>query len=152
MSHRVNPAPAPANVFMPVGTTMMCMPMMAFMVVPFPGCMPVSTPISPTEPPASVKSEPATVSLKTPPPMAKVAAPGASLPAPLLALLCSEGPFLANEVYSVAPAAPLEAVEEEETAPEWYALTRGWFVGVIDQYALSDVAISGVGGSVRKVL
>ncbi|KAJ7716212.1 hypothetical protein B0H16DRAFT_1476913 [Mycena metata] len=75
----------------------------------------------------------------------------AGLPAPLIALLrAADGPFRANEVFGVVPTQALEPVEEEVTAPEWYTITRGRFVGVVDQYALAEMAISGVGGSARK--
>ncbi|KAJ7734680.1 hypothetical protein B0H16DRAFT_1731740 [Mycena metata] len=76
---------------------------------------------------------------------------GVGLPAPLLALMrTEEGPFLANEVYSVAPNEPLAPIEEAVTAPEWYAITRGRFVSVVDQFALSAVAISGVAHNANK--
>ncbi|KAJ7029548.1 hypothetical protein C8F04DRAFT_1264813 [Mycena alexandri] len=76
---------------------------------------------------------------------------GAGLPAPLVAMLRdADGPFLANEVFSATPSQPLEVIEEEVDAPEWYAITRGRFVGVVDQYALSAVAISGVAHAARK--
>ncbi|KAJ7121207.1 hypothetical protein C8R46DRAFT_1050693 [Mycena filopes] len=76
---------------------------------------------------------------------------GAGLPAPLIALLrTADGPFLANEVFSTAPTQALAPVEENVPAPEWYAITCGRFVGVVDQYALSDLAISGVGSAARK--
>ncbi|KAJ7043429.1 hypothetical protein C8F04DRAFT_1250857 [Mycena alexandri] len=76
---------------------------------------------------------------------------GAGLPAPLVAMLRdADGPFLANEVFSATPSQPLEVIEEEVDAPEWYAITRGRFVGVVDQYTLSAVAISGVAHAARK--
>lgn len=58
----------------------------------------------------------------------------AGLPAPLIALLRGvDGPFRSNEVFSLVPTQPLEPVEEEFVAAEWYAITRGRFVGVVDQ-------------------
>ncbi|KAJ7884950.1 hypothetical protein B0H13DRAFT_2343383 [Mycena leptocephala] len=76
---------------------------------------------------------------------------GAGLPAPLLAMLRSDdGPFLANEVFMVTPTEPLAPIEEAVPVPEWYAVTRGRFVGVVDQFALSTVAISGVAHGARK--
>ncbi|KAJ7020539.1 hypothetical protein C8F04DRAFT_1274927 [Mycena alexandri] len=75
----------------------------------------------------------------------------AGLPALLLALMCTEdGPFLTNEVFSAPPAQPLAPIEEEVPAQEWYAITRGRFVGVVDQFALSAVAISAVGHNASK--
>ncbi|KAJ7909706.1 hypothetical protein B0H13DRAFT_1877511 [Mycena leptocephala] len=50
----------------------------------------------------------------------------------------------------IAPSQPLAAVPEDTPAPEWYAITRGRFVGIVDQYALSDAAITGMGASARK--
>ncbi|KAK7033888.1 hypothetical protein R3P38DRAFT_2773193 [Favolaschia claudopus] len=78
--------------------------------------------------------------------------PGAGLPAGLVKLLRSgdEGPFTANEVFSSPPTQPLAAVEEDFPSTEWYAITRGRFVGVVDQYALADFAISGVAHYARK--
>ncbi|KAJ7665347.1 hypothetical protein DFH06DRAFT_1127671 [Mycena polygramma] len=102
--------------------------------------------------PAKSSSSPATAPAPTPPPPPPPPRnPGAGLPAPLVALLRDEsGPFLANEVFSVTPPEPLAAIEEEVPAPEWYAITRGRFVGVVDQFALSHVAISGVAHGARK--
>ncbi|KAJ7020705.1 hypothetical protein C8F04DRAFT_1274621 [Mycena alexandri] len=61
-----------------------------------------------------------------------------------------EGPFLANEVFSVAPSQPLAPIVEAIPAAEWYAITRGRFVGVVDQFALIAVAISGVAHNANK--
>ncbi|KAJ7697299.1 hypothetical protein B0H16DRAFT_1484813 [Mycena metata] len=85
-------------------------------------------------------------------PVAAQCAPvSAGLPAPLVALLRGEdGLFFANEVFGTVPPHALAPVEEETLAPEWYAITRGRFVGVVDQYALSAVAITGVAHAVRK--
>ncbi|KAK7002259.1 hypothetical protein R3P38DRAFT_3215411 [Favolaschia claudopus] len=76
--------------------------------------------------------------------------PGAGLPAPLVALLRGAAPFRANEVYCTVPSDPLLPIEEETPAPEWYAIMRGRFVGVVDQYLLSDFAITGVARGARK--
>lgn len=81
--------------------------------------------------PVAASSEPAAP--VTPPSAAARPPPGAGLPAPLVALLRADGPYQANEVYSVVPAEPLAAIEEQVPAPEWYAITRGRFVGVVDQ-------------------
>ncbi|KAK7016972.1 hypothetical protein R3P38DRAFT_2785664 [Favolaschia claudopus] len=76
--------------------------------------------------------------------------PGAGLPAALVALLRDAAPFRANEVYSTIPSDPLLPVEEETPAPEWYAIMRGRFVGVVDEYLLADFAITGVARGARK--
>ncbi|KAJ7808838.1 hypothetical protein B0H13DRAFT_1928249 [Mycena leptocephala] len=125
-------------------------PMMGVgMALPF-ATIPVITaapaPAAPTAP-ASNKA-PASDKEKVTPP-ARV--PGAGLPTALMALLRDEnGPFLANQVFSATPAQPLAAIEEEVAAPEWYCITRGRFVGVGNQYALADAAITGVSHSARK--
>jgi hypothetical protein len=88
--------------------------------------MPIATPA------ATAAVEPAPV--RTPAVAPTVSKPGAGLPARLIALLCNEkGPFLANEVFSATPSEPLQPIEEEVPAPEWYAITRGRFVGVVNQ-------------------
>ncbi|KAJ7180033.1 hypothetical protein C8R43DRAFT_941763 [Mycena crocata] len=87
---------------------------------------------------------------KVPVPPRPVPPPGAGLPRALQALLRTEGPYAANEVYSVVPLAPLEAIEEDSPAPEWYAIIRGRFVGVVDEFALTEVAIRGVTHCTRK--
>ncbi|KAK7023737.1 hypothetical protein R3P38DRAFT_3534384 [Favolaschia claudopus] len=108
--------------------------------------MPAALP-APPPPPTKKDKE---VAAKEPPKAVTPPAPGAGLPAPLVPHLRTEGPYQANEVFVVAPAECLAAVEEEERAPEWYSITRGRFVGVVDQHALSELAISGVAGAARK--
>jgi hypothetical protein len=131
--------------------------------------MPISmaTPVPPADtkvaPPADAK-----VRKEADPPAAARTPLGAGLPAALVALLRGEdGPFLTNEVFSIAPSQPLTAVPEDTPAPEWYAITRGRFIGGSMCFfflrahvtlftfhflssALSDVAITGVGASTRK--
>ncbi|KAK6977072.1 hypothetical protein R3P38DRAFT_3237869 [Favolaschia claudopus] len=107
--------------------------------------MPVALP-APPPPPIKKDKE---VAAKEPPKEVPRPAPGAGLPAPLVPHLRTEGPYQANEVF-VAPAECLAAVEEEDRAPEWYSITRGRFVGVVDQHALSELAISGIAGGARK--
>ncbi|KAJ7065912.1 hypothetical protein B0H15DRAFT_807673 [Mycena belliarum] len=75
-----------------------------------------------------------TTALTAPAPATRTPA-GAGLPAPLVALLRSDGPWLANEVYSVTPTEALDAIEEAVAAPEC---------------ALSAVAITGVANAARK--
>ncbi|KAJ6447642.1 hypothetical protein C8R47DRAFT_1231348 [Mycena vitilis] len=105
---------------------------------------------APAPAPRAEKAAAAAAPSAPPPPPTRAPA-GAGLPAPLVALLRdNEGPFVANEVFSVTPTEPLGPVDEEVPAPEWYAITRGRFVGVVDQFALSAVAISGVAHGARK--
>ncbi|KAJ7940753.1 hypothetical protein B0H13DRAFT_2299717 [Mycena leptocephala] len=107
-------------------------------------------PAGPTPSAAHAPAAASTTTTAAPPPATRAPA-GAGLPAPLLAMLRdTEGPFLANEVFSTTPPEPLAPIEEEVPAPEWYAITRGRFVGVVDQFALSAVAISGVAHGARK--
>lgn len=117
-----------------VGFVFVAIPMMAMAAgVPFvaPAAPTPSPTIAPSQAaPAAASSEPAA---PVAPPPATTRAPGAGLPAPLVALLRTEGPYQANEVYSVVPTAALDAIEEQVPAPEWYAITRGRFVGVVDQ-------------------
>ncbi|KAJ6450442.1 hypothetical protein C8R47DRAFT_1230257 [Mycena vitilis] len=109
-------------------------------------------PVAPAAPCAPAVAAPAPAAAPAPPAAARTP-PGAGLPAPLLALLRdgdANAPFLANEVFSAVPRQSLLPIEEETPAPEWYAITRGHFVGVVDQFALSHVAISGVAHGARK--
>ncbi|KAJ7841669.1 hypothetical protein B0H13DRAFT_2365580 [Mycena leptocephala] len=72
------------------------------------------------------------------------------IPAGLAALLRHTGPWTANELYSVPPTGPLSPVQEITPAPEWYCVTRGRFVGVMDQYAQAHYAIRGVSNAAHK--
>ncbi|KAK7032026.1 hypothetical protein R3P38DRAFT_2774473 [Favolaschia claudopus] len=103
----------------------------------------------PAPPPPSTKKDKEVVA-KEPPKEVPRPLPGAGLPAPLVEHLRTEGPYLANEVFIAAPQEALAPVDEEVRAPEWYSITRGRFVGVVDQYALSELAITGVAGGARK--
>ncbi|KAJ7702596.1 hypothetical protein B0H16DRAFT_1483148 [Mycena metata] len=142
-------ASAPATFALSVAAQPMLMMMpCAFVLLPASATAPPPPPAAPapTQTDAAVKTEGAAAT--TPPARPPV---GAGLPAPLVAMLRgAEGPFLVNEVFSVTPPEPLGPIEEEIEAPEWYAITRGRFVGVVDQYALSAVAISGVAHGARK--
>ncbi|KAK7053867.1 hypothetical protein R3P38DRAFT_2761579 [Favolaschia claudopus] len=109
-----------------------------------------AAPAAPQLPPAPPAPAPSKKEKEVSTKEAPKAQPGAGLPAALVALLRREAPFRANEVFSVVPTEPLVAVEEETAAPEWYAIMRGRFVGVVDQYLLSDFAITGVARGARK--
>ncbi|KAJ7675038.1 hypothetical protein B0H17DRAFT_1207901 [Mycena rosella] len=118
--------------------------------------MQVAVPMTPPSlPTPAVPTVPATPAKATPP-VSTVPAPaprmptGSGLPAPLVALLRAEGPFLANGVYSVTPTEALVAINESVAAPKWYAITCGRFVSVVDQFAPSTMTISGVAHGVRK--
>ncbi|KAJ7221988.1 hypothetical protein B0H12DRAFT_1234877 [Mycena haematopus] len=107
----------------------------------------VPAPVPAAPAPAAAAPAPAAAAPAT---AAPAAVNTAGLPPALVLLLRNTGPWVANEVYSVTPTGPLSPVAEDVPAPEWYAVTRGRFVGVVDQYALSQVAIAGVGNSARK--
>ncbi|KAJ7678249.1 hypothetical protein DFH06DRAFT_1317027 [Mycena polygramma] len=160
-SSRSQAAPAAGAVALtsavPFGGFLVLVPMPMVMGACFPqgfapGPVAVTPPAAPaTAPAASATSVDASASAPSTAPAATRPPPGAGLPAPLVALLRdADGPFLANEVFSVAPNQALDPIEEETPAPEWYAITRGRFVGVVDQHALSAVAISGVAHSRHK--
>ncbi|KAJ7079042.1 hypothetical protein C8R43DRAFT_965910 [Mycena crocata] len=138
-----------AFVAMPILLIPIVLPGMAVMAG-----IPAQSPSSAAAPAPATVATPAPVPAPAPVPQvtppAPKAAPGTGLPAPLIAMLQSEAPFVANGVYRVTPTEPLVAIDEPIPAPEWYAITRGRFVGVVDQYALSAIAISGVAHAVRK--
>ncbi|KAK7000962.1 hypothetical protein R3P38DRAFT_3217478 [Favolaschia claudopus] len=122
--------PAPMYLLIPVIPVMT-----AFTVGTFP-------PVLASAPPAVAKDSKET-------PTKESRSPSSTLPAPLVEMLRTEGPYRANEVFSHVPPQPLEPVEEVFPVPEWYTVTRGRFVGVTD-HALADFAISGVAGYARK--
>ncbi|KAJ7938257.1 hypothetical protein B0H13DRAFT_2301822 [Mycena leptocephala] len=136
--------PAPSAVMTSIAPA--CMPG-CFLVIPFPMMvMGMALPSTAALPEAPARAAAAPAAL--PPAVPK---PRAGLPTALVALLRDEnGPFFANEVFSATPSQALEPIEEAVPAPEWYAITRGRFVGVVNQYALSDVTIMGVSASARK--
>ncbi|KAJ7813181.1 hypothetical protein B0H13DRAFT_2382731 [Mycena leptocephala] len=72
------------------------------------------------------------------------------IPPGLAALLRHTGPWEANQLYSVPPTGPLSPVEEITPAPEWYCVTRGRFVGVMDQYAQAHYAIRSISNAAHK--
>ncbi|KAJ6629903.1 hypothetical protein B0H10DRAFT_2208473 [Mycena sp. CBHHK59/15] len=142
------PQPSPAQFTVPLLASM------GFVIIPFPmaaAVLPVSATnqmICAPAPAAAPSSAPNTAK---PGPAAPAKNVGAGLPPALLALLRdADGPFFANQVFKAAPAEALAPVEEDVPAPEWYVIFRGRFVGVVDQYALADLAISGVAHSARK--
>ncbi|KAK7046801.1 hypothetical protein R3P38DRAFT_2765559 [Favolaschia claudopus] len=130
----------------PVAFAVCAVPVVAVPLATLPG-YPMGVPAAPPQPPTPAPSKKdKDVSTKDQP----KPQPGAGLPAALVALLRDAAPFRANEVYSTIPSDPLLAIEEETPAPEWYAIMRGRFVGVVDQYLLSDFAITGVARGARK--
>ncbi|KAK6966334.1 hypothetical protein R3P38DRAFT_2816415, partial [Favolaschia claudopus] len=104
-----------------------------------------TAPTAPAAPPApkpkDVKKEPAATPPKD---------PKSALPPRLAERLRSEGPWEVNQIYSVVPEEPLHGIEDDAPITEWYSITRGRFVGVTEQYAVSDIAITGVAYGARK--
>lgn len=97
------------------------------MFVPYPPATPNTQPTAGAAAPAPAPTAaPATLTIVPP-------ASGTGLPALLVPLLRTGVPFEANMVYRVPPTAPLAAVVKATPAPEWYAITRDHFVGVVDQ-------------------
>ncbi|KAK6971662.1 hypothetical protein R3P38DRAFT_3241933 [Favolaschia claudopus] len=130
-------------------------PVLALPVAFLPVAAGAALPAAPPSPPAPVptttpKKHKETSTQDSAPKEVPPPAPGAGLPAALVSLLRSGGPYTANEVFSTVPTQPLTAIEEEAPAPEWYAILRGRFVGVVDEYLLSDFAITGVARGARK--
>ncbi|KAJ7024558.1 hypothetical protein C8F04DRAFT_1270097 [Mycena alexandri] len=59
--------------------------------------------------------------------------------------LQSEAPWKAGILYSVVPRAPLAAISD--ASDKWYAITRGKYVGITKNSALSVNAVIGVGSA-----
>ncbi|KAJ7741969.1 hypothetical protein DFH07DRAFT_964748 [Mycena maculata] len=125
---------------------------LGFPLVASPTTIPYVASAIATEPPPSASVTPAAtesasaVTAPTPPaPTARVPA-GSGLPAPLVALLRTTGPYLANEVYSVVPAEPLGPIKEDVAAPECKLSLR-----VASSASSINFAISGVAHAARKV-
>ncbi|KAK7027827.1 hypothetical protein R3P38DRAFT_2776926 [Favolaschia claudopus] len=135
-----------AYLVVPVAPVLVALPLAVGTAVP---SIPPSVPPTITSAPA-VRPPVAPASTASPKEPVKKEKATSTLPAPLVEMLRTEGPYLANEVFSTVPSQPLEPVEETFPVPEWYSITRGRFVGVTDQYALAEFAISGVAGYARK--
>ncbi|KAK7031321.1 hypothetical protein R3P38DRAFT_3187035 [Favolaschia claudopus] len=133
----------PVAGFAPNAVVCIVIPISGFLAAP-------ALPQPPPPPPHSKKDKEVATKEVPVPKEVPAPVPGAGLPSALVPHLRTEGPYLANEVFVVAPAEALAPVDEEVRAPEWYCITRGRFVGVVDHHALSDLAISGVAGGARK--
>jgi hypothetical protein len=97
--------------------------------VPFPpGVTPTPIAAAHSANPGSTAAAPAAAPAGVAPPPVVT-----GIPAGLAALLRHTGPWTAHELYSVPPTGPLSPVQEITPAPEWYCVTRGRFVGVMDQ-------------------
>ncbi|KAJ7660349.1 hypothetical protein DFH06DRAFT_1326479 [Mycena polygramma] len=86
----------------------------------------------------SLPSSPASVAA----PAVATSPPPAPATAPAMAVLRSSAPWRAGFLYSVVPYAPLEAVVDN--GDKWFAITRGTYVGLTQNSAISLNAVTGV--------
>ncbi|KAJ7493729.1 hypothetical protein FB451DRAFT_1164600 [Mycena latifolia] len=103
-------------------------------------------------PPATAVAQPVSAATAPLPAVANIPNPHivTGIPPGLASLLRWTGPWSANVIYSVAPTGPLAPIEEPIPAPEWYCITRGRFLGVIDQYAMAHFGIRNVSNAAHK--
>ncbi|KAK7018522.1 hypothetical protein R3P38DRAFT_3200900 [Favolaschia claudopus] len=136
-------ASAPQPIQLPGIPSVLPAPAQPVVVVVYASPPPAPAPAPAPAPKAKETKEPAA------PPAPKDKTAG--FPAPLVKLLRgTDGPFSANEIFSVVPGSSLQSIPEDPVAAEWYTVFRGRFVGVFDQYALADFAVAGVGQGARK--
>ncbi|KAJ7473864.1 hypothetical protein B0H11DRAFT_1918679 [Mycena galericulata] len=77
------------------------------------------------------------------------AAPAPAAPTPAAAgLTRTTAPWTAGLLYSVAPLAPLQAVPDN--GEKWFAITRGKYVGLTKNSAISLNAVTGVPGGLAE--
>jgi hypothetical protein len=69
----------------------------------------------------------------------------ASTPAPNNSFIQLAGPWIAGGLYGVVPAAPLTAIVDHNE--KWFSITRGRYVGLTNNSAISLNAVSGVPGA-----
>ncbi|KAJ7836519.1 hypothetical protein B0H13DRAFT_1913011 [Mycena leptocephala] len=137
---RVQPAPAstalvaasmtPIYMAMPFMVLVPTFQMSSTMVMPISVAAPAPPADTKVVPPADAKVR------KEADPLVAARTPlEAGLPATLVALLRSEdGPFLANEVFSIAPSQPLTAVPEDTPTPKWYAVSHHFVIALEWRY------------------
>ncbi|KAJ7437058.1 hypothetical protein B0H11DRAFT_2255621 [Mycena galericulata] len=79
-------------------------------------------------------------------------APGpAPAPAPNTpSFVRTTGPWVAGQLYGIPPLAPLAAVPDD--GGKWFAITRGKYVGLTKNSAVSLNAVSGVSGALSDRL
>ncbi|KAJ7880928.1 hypothetical protein B0H13DRAFT_2345390 [Mycena leptocephala] len=106
--------------------------------------------LSPLQAPVQVAPPPV---VSTPAPVAPTSVPTVA-PPPTPAGFRTHGPWVVGALYTVVPSGPLlliaepDAVEGEEK--QWYAITRGLYVGVTLSNSLAVNAVSGVSRSGMK--
>ncbi|KAJ7431201.1 hypothetical protein B0H11DRAFT_2262224 [Mycena galericulata] len=70
----------------------------------------------------------------------------APAPAPALPpFVRTTGPWIAGQLYGIPPLAPLTAVPDN--GEKWFAITRGRYVGLTNNSAISLNAVTGVSGA-----
>ncbi|KAJ7477058.1 hypothetical protein B0H11DRAFT_2235012 [Mycena galericulata] len=100
----------------------------------------------PTPPPACNRRRPRRLE-DTTPTATVVATPAAVTSAPgVSSLIRTAGPWIAGELYGVIPLHALAAVPDN--GEKWFAITRGKYVGLTTNSAISINAVSGVPGSI----
>jgi hypothetical protein len=57
------------------------------------------------------------------------------------------GPWVAGAIYGVVPAGPLAIVPDN--GEKWYAITKGRYVGVTNNLAIADAAVTRVSHALR---
>ncbi|KAJ6477905.1 hypothetical protein C8R47DRAFT_1219806 [Mycena vitilis] len=99
---------------------------------------------------ASLTSPPASSLNATPAPAPAAApAPAPALPAPAPAapaapVFHTTGPWIAGRLFSIPPLEPLQAVPDN--GERWFAITRGRYVGLTNNGAISLNATTGISG------
>ncbi|KAJ7456839.1 hypothetical protein B0H11DRAFT_2243719 [Mycena galericulata] len=84
----------------------------------------------------------------SPAPTGSAAAPAGSAVTPTARTgLQSTGPWIVGELYNVVPGGPLALVPDR--GEKWYAITKGRFVGVTNNSAFADGAVSRVSNALR---
>ncbi|KAJ7688916.1 hypothetical protein B0H16DRAFT_1752991 [Mycena metata] len=76
------------------------------------------------------------------------AAPSPAMPPVLSNFIRNSGPWIAGLLYSVIPSASLQAVPGNGS--KWHAITRGKYVGLTQDLAISLSAVTGVSTGLRE--
>ncbi|KAJ7617532.1 hypothetical protein DFH06DRAFT_1342947 [Mycena polygramma] len=75
--------------------------------------------------------------------------PAVDTPQPLTGLRMT-GPWVAGPVYGVVPAGLLALAPDTGDKGRWYSITRGRFVGVTQNLAVADAAVTRVSHALRQ--
>ncbi|KAJ7455966.1 hypothetical protein B0H11DRAFT_2244309 [Mycena galericulata] len=96
---------------------------------------------------AAVSNAPAHVLAAVATAAATAAAPAAPVPVGG-GLARTTGPWISGNLYSIIPLAPLQAIPDN--GEKWFAITRGKYVGLTKNSAISLNAVSGVPGALAE--